>query len=253
MSPFLQDKLWNLLINLVSFLIGGGLLLLIIEWRRHRREQRQWDREEARLEIDILRAEIDYGVWQITDKMPDKQKLKVYENQLLGSVHDYLILVSFVIRNTTNGELFLTSYGVEENAPPGGRIYRVYEQHTSNFLGSSDRDGTVLKPLGILARTILISRDIEIPQKMETAPTNARVYAEASGGVRVTKRVELEKVPLIRVAYTDEGELHLAAYVDQLQAAGLHARFETASILEESIDQEATSSETPIGEDEIPF
>lgn len=214
MNPFLQDKLLDLLINLISILVSGGLLLAFIEWQRHRREQRQWKREEAKLEIDVPRAEIAYSVWAIKDGLSDKQKLMLYENQLIGKVNTYQILVDYVIRNTTGGELVIISYGVEENAPPGDKTLRLYDLQTLDLIDQSL--STVLQPLGTIARTALINRALSYRQKIDSPPTQVRIYAETSEGVRVQKEVELKKVPSLPTGYTPEGEMHLRAYVDKM-------------------------------------
>lgn len=216
MDPFLQDKLWDLFINLISFLVSGGLLLLLIEWRRHRREQRGWKREEERLEIDVPRAEMSHSVWAIGDKMSDKVKLRLYENQLLGKVNHYRILVDFVIRNTTNGELVVISYGVEETAPPGDKTYNLYDLASADFIEPKSLAATVLQPLGTIARTALVDRGINIRQKMDSPPTHVRIHAETSEGIRVQKEVELKEVPSTpNIGYSPEGVVHLLAYLEK--------------------------------------
>jgi hypothetical protein len=212
-SPLVQDKLWDLLVNLISILISGGLLLLLIEWRRHRREQSQWKREDTKLEIDVPRAEINHTAWAIDAKMNEGMQLQIYKRQLLGTVKTYSILVDFVIRNTTNGELVIISYGVEENAPPGMRTYQLYDLETLELIMLESQPATRLQPLGTIARTALIYRSLELNEKMENSPTNVRIYSQTSEGVRIQKEIELKTVPTTLIDFTKDGDVHPIAYI----------------------------------------
>jgi len=46
MPLIFQDKLLDLLVNIISIILGGGLVMLWIEWRRHKREMSSWARED---------------------------------------------------------------------------------------------------------------------------------------------------------------------------------------------------------------
>lgn len=53
MNPLLQEKLLDLVVNFIAIVLGGGLITLVIEWRRHKREMQNWQREDATIQIDI--------------------------------------------------------------------------------------------------------------------------------------------------------------------------------------------------------
>ncbi len=73
MDPVLVGKLIEygaqFLIQFLSIVAGGGLIILVIELRRHKREQQEWERQDRLLEIDIPRADIMVSKWVTSDKI----------------------------------------------------------------------------------------------------------------------------------------------------------------------------------------
>lgn len=86
MSPLIQEKLLDLLVNVIAIILGGGLITLVIELRRHQREGLSWQREDELIQIDIPRSDLRVLNWAITDKTSDKDKLIIYENKLEGTI-----------------------------------------------------------------------------------------------------------------------------------------------------------------------
>jgi hypothetical protein len=222
------ERLLDFAVTFLGFLFSGGLLLLIFEIRRHRRERQQWEREDAKLEIDVPTAELDSGVWIVTDRMDDKQKLRLYENQLIGKVSNYQFVVDFVIRNTTNGELVVVAYGVEEDAPPGPKTYRLYDMKTADGISSTDMSGITLPPLGTISRTAYVSRSLDESQKMDAPPSRVRVYARTSDGVLVQKEAKLQRGGRFAIGYTPGGEEHLQRYLERM-SEGQIAKLDTTA------------------------
>ena len=255
LDPFLQEKLWDLGINILSVLIGGGLIVGFVEWQRHRREQQQWQREQSRVEIDIPRADIVYSTWVATDNMPPEQQLMIYKNELIGKVQDYVILVDFVIRNTTNGEQVITSYGASDIVQTGTKEYQLYDLKTVNKIDTESLPVTSLEPLGIIARTALIINSIENPrQKVDTPPTHVIVYAQTSEGIRTQKEVRLKEVEYIPIDRGEDGQVYLTAYLETFRHLSIGQSFPAKQVSTRNrIASKPTVSQDEITEDEIPF
>jgi hypothetical protein len=103
-----EEFLATLLVNVISIILGGGIVLLIIEWRRHQREKIQWLIEDATLQIDIPRAELHVVRWEISDDMTEKEQLWVLKNKLDGQLRAFTVIAEFVI-----------SVLKSKNLPPG--------------------------------------------------------------------------------------------------------------------------------------
>src|SRR5215208_567747 len=101
MSPMIQEKLLDLLVNVVAIILGGGFITLLIDWRRHKREMQTWQREDETIQIDIPRSDALRLYWKIEKETPDKTKLMIYENHLENTIRRIVLVAEFVIRNTT--------------------------------------------------------------------------------------------------------------------------------------------------------
>ena len=161
MLSILQDKLLDLLVSLLSILLGGGLLILVIEWRRHKREKEQWEREDVKLVIDVPKAELEHWTWEIMSTTTEKEELIIHRHDLRDTVQRYWIVASFVIRNTTNSDLVVVDYGAQEDAPPGGiRRCRLYEEDNMEFINPEGLSSTTLRPGATIVRAVLITHDL---------------------------------------------------------------------------------------------
>ena len=204
MDPVLQEKLLDLLVNFVSIILGGGIILLIIEWRRHQREKHLWEREDQLLEIDIPRADVLVQTWQITDSMSDKEKVTIYKNKLEGTISELLVVAHFVIRNTTSMEIIVTSYvaNLLHIPPPSGRgplehSKRFYELETADLI-SKDHIGAIkLRPYSTIAREVILQNSFHEERRLDTVPSTLVIRAETSSGVTVQGVTSLNLVPFI--------------------------------------------------------
>lgn len=225
MDPFLQDKIADLIVTVIGVLIGGGLIVAFVEWKRHqreqeqwKREQEQWKREQEKLEIDVPRAEIATNRWEVTKAMDDKMKLIIFENELSGKVSSYLILVDFVVRNTTNGEVIVTSYGVDDPTPPATRSkYDLHDMVKSEMVDKDNLSASKLPPLGTIARTALMQRKFAANKKIDNPPEKITIYAETSDGKRILQEVTLKETSIYpSIRYNDGMVPFLKSYIDTL-------------------------------------
>ena len=196
MDPFIQEKLLDLLVNIVSIILGGGIILLIIELSRHRRERRVGAREDHLLEIDIPRADLRVIKWQITDKMSDGDKVVIYEHQLEGTVRQLLIAAHFVIRNTTGAEIIVTSYDTNVLQIPPGHIRKsFYDLETFDLISVEDIGTIKLQPYAAIARMVILEDDFDEERKLDTAPSTLVVEAKTSSGATIHGKATLSIVP----------------------------------------------------------
>ena len=135
MSPLIQGKLLDLLVNFVAIILGGGLITLVIELRRHQRERLNWQREDEMVQIDIPRSDLRCLTWIITDKTSDKDKLVIYENILEGTIRKIFVVAEFVIRNTTAAEIIITHYDADVlQIPSGNDTKHFYDLETHDLI-----------------------------------------------------------------------------------------------------------------------
>jgi len=219
MDPLLREKLLDLLINIISIILGGGIILLIIELRRHRRERRVWAREDQILEIDIPRAEASVVKWQIREDMSAEEKLSIYENQLEGMVKQLVVVAQFVIRNTTGAEIVVTSYDARLlQVPPGPDIKNFYDLETADLISVQDVGAIKLQPYGAIARTVVIQSYFGPPRKLEEVPSTLVVEARTSSGATIQGRATLSIVPRFPDVKSYKGLYHLKQYVEKIRA-----------------------------------
>ena len=209
MSPLLQEKLIDLLVNFISIVAGGGLVFLIIEWRRHKREKMQWDTEDQLLQIDIPRAEMHITYWDINDEMEDKEKLLVYEKEILGKVRNLLIVTEFVIRNTTSREIVITSY----SARPLGTtsdytVIDYYDLESFDVISVEDIGAFRLIPFGAVPRYGILRYISFSGNKIDTIPDTLVIEVNTSSG----KVVQIKKELNVTRAMPNDIYLHERRY-----------------------------------------
>jgi hypothetical protein len=198
MSPLLQDKLLDLLINIISIVLGGGLVILLIEWRRHQRERSKWAVEDAMVQIDIPRAEMHTTLWQLNGKMSDRQKVQIYENNLEGTISRLIAVIEFVIRNTTGAELVITSYDVKiMQIPSVDSIKEFFELDTLDLISKDDFGAIRLKPLETIPRCFIFVGNFGLRGRLEKPPTTAAIEVYLSNGNVIQGNCTLNILPTL--------------------------------------------------------
>lgn len=218
MDPLIQDKLLDLLVNVVSIILGGGIVVAIIEWRRHQREKRIWAREDQLLEIDIPRADIRVTKWQIGAKTPPAIKLRIYENQLQDTVRELVAIAHFVIRNTTGAEIIVTSYTAKIlNIPPGPDDNRFYDMETADLISVQDICPVKLQPYATIPRIVILVNSFDENRKLERVPSTLVVEATTSSGKTMRGTATLSVVPHLPDVEFYDGAYHPKRYVDKIR------------------------------------
>jgi len=207
MSPYFWDKFWDLVVNLVSIILGGGAIVTYIEWRRYQREQRALKREEEGVAIEVVSAAIEVARWKVVEKMSPEEQLRIYKNQLQDMVKEYTIALEFVVRNTTNTQQLITGIETEEPGIPEreGIItraeqfdeYVVFDLQTPKILGYDMESTSTLDPYATLGRCVYISRKFDEKRRLEKAPSTIIVEVKMSEGRSVVRNITLNEVPTI--------------------------------------------------------
>lgn len=217
MDPVARDKLLDLIINVISIILGGGLVMLFIEWRRHQRESLNWKREDQRLEVHIPRADMMIRKWQLESNLPDRIKLNIYENKLEGTFRNLMLIADFVIQNTTQAEIVVVKYDFAILLiPPGDDVKRFYDLETGDLMSLEDTGPTKLRPLSALTRQIIFEGRFSKDRRLETLPTTFVVTAETSDGSIVQGRATIKIVSLIPDMKRVGEDLHPKKYADKL-------------------------------------
>lgn len=195
MSPLLQEKLIDLLVNFVSIVLGGGLVFLIIEWRRHRRERKKWEEEDNQVAIDIPRCEMRIWKWQINDFTPEDEQLTIYKNNLQNTNKQLLIVSNFVIRNTTPAEIVITSYGAATlNVTSDIQTDHYYDLGTYDFVSREEVGAITLKPFGLISRMFVSAHKANGGNKIDYTPDTLAVEVKTSSGKVIQKKVTINVV-----------------------------------------------------------
>lgn len=210
-----MEKLLDLVVTIIAFAATGGVFYWIIERRRHTQEQAKWKRDEEerlrkeqKLEIDVSSAVINAHVFRINDDMADDEKVDIYQNKAENKVRWYAIAVDFVIRNTTDEDLIVSKYGVEDGTPPMVKTIRLYDMETADCIDPDELTPVTLKPSGIIARSGLIYRQMTPSRSIDKPPDIVRVYAFTSGKM-VEAEKKLQNVSAILVAWHPGSGMHL--------------------------------------------
>lgn len=221
MSPLIQEKLLDLLVNITAIILGGGFITLIIEWRRHQREKLAWQREDALLQIDIPRAEIWASKWQITETTSDKDKLTIYENNLLGTVKQIVVVAQFVIRNTTASEIIITNYDAEVlQIPFGDNNKRFYDLETFDLVSANDIGAIRLRPFATVPRLLVFVSQFNKDRRLETIPTILSITVKTSNGKTIQGKENLKllsKFSELSDLEIYNGAIHPRRYVDKIR------------------------------------
>jgi hypothetical protein len=218
MDPILQDKLLDLIVNISSIILGGGIILVIIEWSRHQREKRVWAREDQLMEIDVPRADMRVSNWQIAEDMSAEDKLFIYENQLEGTVKQLLIVSHFVIRNTTGAEIIVTNYDANIlYISPGEDIKRFYDLETADLISVEDIGPIKLRPHGAIARILVIDSNFDKDRRLDTIPPTLVIEARTSSGATIHGTATLSVVTRIPDIDVYRKQVHPKKYIEKLK------------------------------------
>ena len=206
MSPYFLDKIWDLVVNLVSIILGGGAIVTYIEWRRYQREQRALKREEEGVAIEVVSAAIEVAKWKVVEMESPEEQLRIYKNHLEDMVKEYTIALEFVVRNTTNSQQLITGIETEEPGIPEreGIItraeqfdqYVVFDLQSLKFLGYDMGSTSTLDPYATLGRCVYINRKFDEKRRLEKAPSNIVVRVKMSEERSVVRSIILNEVPI---------------------------------------------------------
>jgi len=217
MIPLLEDKLLDLLVNVIAIILGGGLIVVFIEWQRHQRELRSWKREDELIEIDIPRSDMSVFNWQISEKTSDKEKVMIYENRLENTVHRVTVHAEFVIRNTTSTEIIVTSYfGDVLQTPSGVDEKRYYDLETYDLISVEDMGIIRLKPYGTIPRAFIMDSTFGKDRILDQAPTTLVVTVETSSGrtIQAKSTLKITPYPLLGISSWG-GAFHPSKFVEK--------------------------------------
>ena len=184
MDPLIKDKLLDLLVNVIAILLSGGLLTYFIESRRYKRERLSWQREDRMIAIDIPRSDIAIERWKITEKTSSEEKLEIYENNLLDTIKTILVVVEFVIRNTTAAEVIITHYDAGLfNLPAGDDVKNYFDLETHDYMSVKETGAIKLKPYASIPRFLVITSKFDKDRILEKAPSTVLISITTSNGV----------------------------------------------------------------------
>jgi hypothetical protein len=195
----------TLLVNVISIILGGGIVLLFIEVRRHQRERRAWQIEDQTLQIDIPRAEIRVARWIISDDMPEKDQLIILKRKLENQIRDYTAIAEFVIRNTTPAEVVVTSYNafVSPITVGYGQQYEhYYDLETYDLIDVEEIGAFTIKPYGVVPRYCVIGWYTR-GRGLEEIPSSIIVEVTTSTGKLIQGKA------VLNVVSNDFGELQV--------------------------------------------
>lgn len=210
---------WTLVINIISILIGGGLIGLWIDWRRHQREVSQWQHEDRVVEIDVPRAEMRVSRWQIKDDTLEEEELLIHRNQLQDTVQQLTVIAHFVIRNTTSTEIVITDYTAKVlQIPPGLNNLRFYELETKDLISVEDVGAIKLHPHAAIPRMLILSERFGPERRLEDVPTTLSIEVTTSSGKKIQGNATLNiitRMPNDIEAY--QSIFHPKKYVEKIR------------------------------------
>lgn len=113
----MEINLVQVLLSLLSGVIGGGIILAWIELQRHRHEKEEWKLKDKRIDIKVLSVESDVERWDPTKYRDEKEKLKIYEFGLNNKVSEWRFIIKIAYSNLTDRDIIITSADVEVPMP----------------------------------------------------------------------------------------------------------------------------------------
>jgi hypothetical protein len=215
MNPLLEDRLLDLLVNIVSIIIGGGLITAIIEWRRHKREMMTWQKEDATIQIDIPVARMSASLWAIGEKTADKEKLMIYENGLEKTVKQFVIYAEFVIRNTTAAEIIVRDYFAEvPNIPFWVDEVDYYDLETFDLISKRDVGAIRLMPYATIPRAVVYVANFDKGRKLErdALPTTLTISVMTSSGKTIQGSATINVIGALAGLVGYDGKVYPVRY-----------------------------------------
>jgi hypothetical protein len=89
-------------------LLGGGPVAYV-EWRRLRRQQREWDLTDKQVELRLIDAEFTEQRYSVQNASSKEEELRLYKAKLDGKLRNWQYLVKVSVVNTTSAELLALS------------------------------------------------------------------------------------------------------------------------------------------------
>lgn len=113
----MEISLIQVLLSLLSGVVGGGIILAWIEIQRHRHEKVEWKLRDKKIDIKILTVESNISYWDPSTYNDEKQKLAIYEKGLTNKVSEWLFVVKVSYSNLSDRDILITSADLEIPMP----------------------------------------------------------------------------------------------------------------------------------------
>lgn len=113
----MEINLAQVLLSLLSGVIGGGIILAWIEVQRHRHEKEEWKLKDRRIDIKVLSVESNVDRWDPSEYRDEKDKLRIYELGLINKVSEWMFIIKISYSNLTDRDIIITSAELEVPMP----------------------------------------------------------------------------------------------------------------------------------------
>jgi len=159
----MDNYLLQILISLVSSIIGGGILISWIEFQRLRREKEEWKLKDKKIDLKLLSVEVDEFHWNVAEVGDEKEKLRIYETGLNNKVKEWLFLIKIAYSNLTDRDIIITMAELEIPMP----IFEIAKMEGENKKNFNPLD---IKKYDLMNKNPIYSGSfpLVIPQKSTT-------------------------------------------------------------------------------------
>lgn len=113
----MEINLAQVLLSLLSGVIGGGIILAWIEVQRHRHEKEEWKLKDRRIDIKVLSVESNVDRWDPSEYRDEKDKIRIYELGLINKVSEWMFIIKISYSNLTDRDIIITSTELEVPMP----------------------------------------------------------------------------------------------------------------------------------------
>jgi hypothetical protein len=191
-----------------------------VEWRRLRRQQREWDLTDKQVELRLIDAEFTEQRYSVQNASSKEEELRLYKAKLDGKLRNWQYLVKVSVVNTTSAELLALSADLQipqfdieriELNKDDSRPQRLPLRHTYDLLKKrriAKVDFPVaIPPKGAIGFVFLGEWYFDAPNLVETPPASATFSLQLDDKSDHKLSLSFKETESLEIRYTPTGEL----------------------------------------------
>lgn len=218
----MEIDLVQVLLSLLSGVIGGGIIVAWIEIQRHRHEKEEWKLKDKKIDIKVLAVESNVSHWDPSLYNNEKEKLSIYEKGLNNKVSKWLLVIKISYSNLTDRDILITSaeleipmpsYEISKKVSENKRQFYPITLHKYNLMEKTlitSFSFPLVLPQKTTAGIVFLGEwDFYYPYLVSSVPSTSTFIIKLDDGMARQISIDFNNAePIQELAYSSKGNPH---------------------------------------------